>query len=377
MSADARTATSRRSGNPTARSRRLLAVAAVGVLGLTACSSGSTDSASSGGNGDSAESAKLALVPGGPNVYFAPWEESASGAESEFGIDQVDYVVPPTQTFETAVQVSTLNSLASQGYNGLAVFPNGATAMQPTYQRISDRGVSIIDLAGCTQQPTPALFCLATDVTAAAKQQTELVIEEMGGEGNIVFLAGQPTDANTVQRQAGIEEAIAETNGAVTLLQVVSNIDSPTEAAPAIQSLLAGSADQIDGIISTSYYPSVAGAEIWSNNPQYQDIVFAAADAAPEVMAAVEAGAIFGTMWQNSSGQGTVAAFMLNEIVTKGCTVNESGPWTKTALTDRLIDSGYTFVTQENVGQYAGKTYGLPDITEELLQKAPEYLTCQ
>lgn len=353
-------------------------VGAVALMTTALLLAGCSDQPATGGDqgADGAKEAKIALVPGGPNVYFEPWEESAVGAQQEFGIAQVSYVVPPTQTFETAVQVTTLNSLASQGYNGMAVFPNGATAMQPAYQRIVDQGVSIIDLAGCTEQPTPALFCLATDVQAAAKKQTQLVIEKMGGEGNIVFLAGQPTDANTVQRQAGVEEAIAETGGKVELLQVVSNIDSPTEATPAIQSLLAAKADEIDGIVSTSYYPSVAGAEIWAKNPEYQRIVFAAADASPDVMDAVKSGAIYGTMWQNSSGQGTVAAYMLNEIVAKGCTIKEDAPWVTSALTDKLIDSGYTFVDASNVDQFAGKTYGLPEITEQLLDKAPEYLEC-
>lgn len=349
---------------------------AVAVTLLAGCSNATEDPSAGGANTGESTDANIALVPGGPNVYFAPWEQSAVDAQTEFGIGEVSYVVPPTQTFETAVQVTTLNSLASQGVNGMAVFPNGATAMQPAYQRIVDQGVSIIDLAGCTQQPTPALFCLATDVEAAAKAQTELVIEKMGGEGNIVFLAGQPTDANTVQRQAGIEAAIAETNGKVTLLQVVSNIDSPTDATPAIQSLLAGSADEIDGIVSTSYYPSVAGAEIWAQNPEYQRIVFSAADSSPEVMSAIQDGAIYGTMFQNSSGQGIVAAYLLNKIISDGCAVNESGPWKTSALTDRLIDSGYEFVDSTNVDDFIDQPYGLPEVTKQLLAEADDYLTC-
>jgi len=350
----------------------IAAIATTAVL-LVGCSA--TESPSSSGNSGGGK-ANIALVPGGPNIYFAPWEQSATDAQKQFDIAKVSYVVPPTQTFETAVQITTLNSLASQGVNGMAVFPNGATALQPAYQRIIDQGAKIIDLAGCTKQPTPALFCLATDVEAAAKTQTELVIKKMGGKGNIVFLAGQPTDANTVQRQAGVEAAIAETGGKVKLLQVVSNIDSPTAATPAIQSLLAGSADHIDGIVSTSYYPSVAGAEIWSQNSQYQRIVFAAADSSPEVMQAIQQGAIYGTMFQNSSGQGLVAAYLLNRIITHNCTVNAGGPWKKSALTDRLMDSGYQFVDSSTVADVIGKPYGLPEVTKKLLTEADKYLTC-
>ncbi|GAA2016175.1 substrate-binding domain-containing protein [Nakamurella flavida] len=377
---------------PRARRRNLavrtVAVSAAVAITLSACSSrtpaatgGGATGASSGGAASSAAGtaggpAKLALVAGGPNVFFDPWGESATTAKSEFGIPTVDYVVPPTQTFETAVQITTLNGLVSQGYNGLAVFPDGAEAIRPTYQRIADSGTKIVDITGCSKQPTAALFCVATDVEKAAYEQAKLVIEKMGGKGNLVFLAGEPTDPNTIQREDGINTAIGETNGAVTLLQVVAGIDSPSAATPAIQSLLAGKADQIDGIVSTSYYPSVAGAEIWQNNPQYQRIVFAAADNSPQVMDAIQSGAIYGSMFQDPLGQGIISADMLNQMITQGCTVNDSGPWTKTSLTDKLLATGFTFVDSSNVADFVGKNYGLPEETKKVQDTIPQFLNC-
>jgi ribose transport system substrate-binding protein len=285
------------------------ALAAAVAVGLAACAPRTPSAGAPAAGGQTGAPAaaqgpaKLALVAGGPNVFFDPWGESATTAKAQYQIPTVDYVVPPTQTFETAVQITTLNGLVSQGYNGLAVFPDGAEAIRPTYQRIAASGVSIVDITGCSKQPTAALFCVATDVRQAAYEQAKLVIAKMGGQGNLVFLAGEPTDPNTIQREDGINQAIGETNGAVKLLQVVAGIDSPAAATPAIQSLLAGSADQIDGIVSTSYYPSVAGAEIWQNNPQYRRIVFAAADNSPQVMQAIQSGAIYGSMFQDPLGQ--------------------------------------------------------------------------
>jgi len=350
----------------------VIVVSAALSLGFASSTSASGLSSS----GKTAQDAKIALVPGGPNVYFLPWKQSAVDAQKRFGINKVSYVVPPTITFATAVEITTLTSLVSTGYNGFAVFPDGATAMQPTYLRMARAGASIIDLAGCTKQPTPALFCLATNVEAAAVIQTKLVIKKMGGKGNIVFLAGEPTDANTVQRENGVKTAIAATHGAVKLLQVVSGIDSPAAATPAIQSLLAAKAAQINGVVSTSYYPSVAGAEIWSKNPQYQRIVFVGADNNPKVLKAIQDGAIYGTIYQNSSGQGIVAAFMLNKIIHDGCKVNAHGPWVKTALTKNLFPTGIQFINKSNVKQVIGKPYGLPANTVQLLAAGPKYLTC-
>ena len=37
---------------------------------------------------------KIAVAPGGPHPYFAPWEQAAADAKKDFGIAAVDYKVP-------------------------------------------------------------------------------------------------------------------------------------------------------------------------------------------------------------------------------------------------------------------------------------------
>jgi ABC-type sugar transport system substrate-binding protein len=142
---------------PRTRAMMIGATAVTAALLLAGCNA--TEDPSTAGGGDAkAGEANIALVPGGPNVYFAPWEQSAKDAQSKFKIGKVSYVVPPTQTFETAVQITTLNSLASQGVNGMAVFPDGATAMQPAYQRIADQGVSTSPDARSSPPPPSSVW---------------------------------------------------------------------------------------------------------------------------------------------------------------------------------------------------------------------------
>lgn len=346
-----------------------------GVLALVLAGCGSSTPNAAGGS-PSASTAKIALVPGGPNVYFKPWQAAGAAAQSKFGIKQVTYQVPPTPTFEPTVEINTLNSLVSKGFNALAVFPDGATALQPEYQRITGRNIPIIDLAGCTKTPTPALFCLATDVQASAYQETKVLIKAMGGHGNIAFLTGLLTDANTILREDGVKKAVNETNGAVKLVQIVSNIDTPSAAPPAIESLLASKGGQIQGMLSTDYYPSVAAASILSKNPQYRHILFIGQDNDPTVMNAIASHAIYGTMYQNSYGQGYLAAYMLNKIVSDHCTVNPNAPFKTTPQTNHFIDSGYFFVGQNDVQQYLGKPEDIPSTTQKLMSQMFQYLKC-
>ena len=318
---------------------------------------------------------KIALVPGGPNVYFAPWEAAAKAASKALGVT-VSYIVPPTPTFEPSVEMRTVESLVAKGYNAFAIFPDGEASIIPLYNRLKARGIPVIDLAGCTSDPTPALLCFGTNVEASAKYQTEVLTKAMGSKGNVAFLTGLLTDANTVLRENGVKAGIAETNGNVNLVQIVSNIDSPSAAPPAVESLLASKGSELTGMLATDYYPSVAAAAVLSKNPQFRHILFIGQDNDPVVMDALEKHYIYGTMLQNPYGQGIVAAQLLYKIMADGCTVNPNAPFTKLGNTTRFINSGYLFVSQELAKQYSGTMASIPAVTEKVLAETDKFLTC-
>ena len=155
---------------------------------------------------------KIAIVAGGPNVYFTTWGQVAQVMSKQLGVT-VTYVVPPTPTYDPSVEVSTIDSLVAQGYNAFAIFPDGESAIIPTYQRLVSRGIPVFDLAGCTTDPTPALLCYATNVKASATYETQVLQKAMGGSGNIAFLTGLLTDANTALREQGVNQAVAASGG--------------------------------------------------------------------------------------------------------------------------------------------------------------------
>src|ERR1700740_3653378 len=104
---------------------------------------------------------KIALIPGGPHPYFAPWEQAAADAKKDFGIAAVDYKVPAE--WKLSQQTEVMESLATQGYVGFGFFPGDAVGINSTLQELSSNGASSAALAGCTQDPTSASFCFRTD----------------------------------------------------------------------------------------------------------------------------------------------------------------------------------------------------------------------
>src|SRR5579871_4391306 len=78
---------------------------------------------------------KIALVPGGPHPYFAPWEQAAADAKKDFGIAAVDFKVP--SDWKLSLQTELLESLMTQGYNAFGIFPGDAVGVNTTLEELS------------------------------------------------------------------------------------------------------------------------------------------------------------------------------------------------------------------------------------------------
>ena len=200
-----------------------------------------------------------------------------------------------------------MESLATQGYVGFGFFPGDAVGINSTLQELSANGGVSAALAGCTQDPTKAAFCLGTDVYKAAYVGAQALIKAMGGKGRIVHLAGLVIDPNTKLRMAAIEKAVGETNGAVTLVQHITDLDAQEAADQKINALLGAQKDQIDGLIATAYIPSTVAAKALRNLGDKR-IKLIGMDDDKIVLDGIRDGFVAGTMAQNAYGQGYIGA---------------------------------------------------------------------
>jgi ribose transport system substrate-binding protein len=201
------------------------------------------------------------------------------------------------------------------------------------------------------------------------------LIKAMGGKGNVVHLAGLLVDPNTTLRVKAVETPVAETNGAVKLLQTIGDTDAQEAADQKINALLAAQKDQIGGMIATGYIPSVVASK---SLPTLGDkrIKFIGIDDDPIVLDAIKDGFVSGTMAQNPYGQGYIRAHALDLLANGTCTVNAAAaPWIKTPQTARFIDSGTMVVNTSNLNSYKDD---LKIITAEIQGKfKTTYLSCK
>ncbi len=317
-----------------------------------------------------ASDSMVALVPGGPHPYFAAWEQGGADATKQFGFKSADYKVP--QKWELAQQNQLLESLLSQGYNGFVIFPGDPVGSVSTVDELSSNGATVIAAAGCFKDPSSAAFCLGTDTGNSAYIGTKELARVMGtGKKRILHLTGFLVDPNTQLRIDAVKKAAEEAGNEV--VQVIADIDAPEPAEEKINAYLAAHANEVDGIISTAWVPSVVAANALRKIGDKR-IHMVAIDHDKVVLDAIKDGILDGTMIQNPYGQAYVGSYAVDKL-RSGCTVKADAPFKANALTTKFIDSGTAFIDASKVDTYVDT---MRDETKKLLASFDAtYLSCK
>ena len=241
---------------------------------------------------------------------------------------------------------ANVEPLAAQGYNGFALYPADASAANGLYEELVANGAYVVSYGAPTMTPTPASFCVATDVKQAAREATEALIGFMGGKGNILNVLELIEDPNTILRKQGIEEAVAQ-YPEVKIIQEIAGMESIESSTAKIQDALAARMDEIDGVICTGYTPTVAAATILAewNNAGNRRIRFVGMDTDPVVLEAISNGAIDATVSQNPYGHGYITCALLSHLL-DGWRANPDF---------YFVNSGTVLVTRDNVETFQGE----------------------
>ncbi len=366
------------------RTRLLSILALVLAIGLVAAACGDDDggttttAAGTTTTGAAIDPTKVAAVAGGPHPFFDPWGPGIDAAVADFSFAGGTYQFPPQ--WELTAQNNMVETLVAQGYNAFVIFPGDANGTNALLDELLAQDIPSIAGGGCTSEPSPAAFCIATDVGNSAYIGTKALIAAMGDictveePCQIVHIASRLVDPNTQARIAAVDRAVAETNGTVEVLQHLTDSDDQEAATEKVGAILAASGDEIDGMISVAYVGSSVAATLLRNLGDKR-IKMIGIDDDPEVLSAIEDGFLVGTMSQNPYGQAYLGSWVLDQI-RHGCTVKDDAPF--------LIDSGTFLITADgaNVGDVpstaiADYVQKRVDITNELMASfEANYLNC-
>jgi len=311
---------------------------------------------------------KVASVAGGPHPFFDPWGPGTDAAVKDFALAGGTYEFPPA--WELTAQNDLVETLVAQGYNAFTIFPGDANATNTLMDELLANGIPSVAAGGCTTEPSPAAFCLATDVGKSAYIGTKKLIEAMGDKCTvadpcqIVHIASRLVDPNTVARIQAVNTAAAESGGTVKVMQHLTDSDDQEAATEKVGGILAANGPDIDGMVSVAYVGSSVAATLLKNIGDGR-IKFVGIDDDQAVLDGIRDGYVVGTMSQNPYGQAYIGAWVLDQI-RQGCSRKADAPW--------FIDTGTFLIDKSNLETYQDQRV---QITQDLLSTFKDkYLDC-
>ena len=262
---------------------------------------------------------------------------------------------------------ANVEPLAAQGYKGFSLYPADASAANGLYEELVQNGAYVVSYGAPTVLPTPASFCVATDVKQAAFEATEALIGFMGGKGQILNVLELVEDPNTILRKEGVEAAVAKYPD-VEIIQEIAGMESIETSTAKIQDALSARIEEIDGVICTGYTPTVAAATIlseWNQVAENKRISFVGIDTDQVVLDAIRRGDIDATVSQNPYGHGYITCALLKYLL---------DGW-KPNPDHYFVNSGTVLVTKDNVDTFQDDvmaiTHGIMGELESKYLKAP------
>lgn len=294
-----------------------------------------------GESGQTGNKKKIVWYGAMVHPYIAEVEKGVVGYERDTGtVIKRQIGQELTQDNENA----NVEALAAQGYKGFSIFPADASAANGLYEELVQNGGHVVSYGAPTVLPTPASFCVATDVKKAAMEATEALIGFMGGEGNILNVLELIEDPNTILRKEGVEAAVAK-YPQVRIIQTIAGMESVETSTVKIQDAFAAKVKEIDGVICTGYTSTVAAAMIlgeWNQTPGNKRIRFVGIDTDQVVLDAIRSGAVDATMSQNPYGHGYITCALLSHML-DGWRSNPEY---------YFVDSGTILVTKDKVDTF-------------------------
>lgn len=288
---------------------------------------------------------QFAIVYGGAHPYFDPYEPGAKAAAKDLGIPE-PYIVSP-QAWDQTEQNQVLDGVISKGAKGIGMFPSNASTSNIQISKMVSDGIPVVTLGGSPAEPSDAEFCFATDVGASVAFGTQKLIDKLKAnglkKGNIVHLCSSLGDTNTKKRQAAIQRVLSmPQNYGFVLYQELADTDAIEPAEEAISIMFASYITEVDGIICTGYVNAQVLAKTMMKMNEKR-VVAIGIDDSQDVLDAIDAGVMYGTMTQNPWGMGYVGIYAL-KLIRDGYTYKKDKPF--------FVDSGYFLLTKEGLDTY-------------------------
>ena len=272
--------------------------------------------AGNGGSEDGTESEEIVIgmtVPGMQFPFYVIMGDEAQMKADELG---VKLIIHDSQN-QSSNQVSAIENFAAQQVDGILVTPMTSESQVPAIEAALNAGIPVatVDRKANTDK---VLVHVGADNVEGGRAAARYIIEQLGGEGNVIQLEGTPGASPAIDRRSGFDEVIAESRVKILVSQTAEFtraqgqrvMENLMQAYPDFDGIFAANDEMIIGAIEAM---TLAGIDPASK-------VTVGFDATPDAFTYIEDGTLDATIDQFPGDQAREALQILYDYITAGKT---------------------------------------------------------
>jgi ribose transport system substrate-binding protein len=284
---------------------------------------------------------KITLVQGvkGDEFYIS----MACGAGQAAKERGAELTVDGPQKFDATLQTPLLSAVVQSKPDAILIAPNDRTAMIAPIQEAINAGIAVFTVDTFIEAPI-ALANIASDNVEGGRMAGKALAELIGSKGSVYVTNVKAGISTTDQRQQGFEEEIKNYPD-IKYLGAEYNNDDPTTAAAQTSAILQANPD-LAGIFGTNLFGAEGAATAIKEAGKSGMVKIVGFDAGPKQVQDLKSSVVDVLIAQHPYDIGYTAVNMAVDYLN-----------TKEVPTEKVVATGYTVVTRDNVDQPDVKRY--------------------
>lgn len=266
------------------------------------------------------------------HAYATPANEGVAAAAAEAGVELTTLY----QEFNPEEGVSQLNTCISQSPDGIILWPLDAQAYLPGLAQAQEAGIPVVLINTPMGAEAEAFIASFTgpDVVEEGELAAQVLHEHLGGEGDIVIIAGQAGNPTTTGRTDGFTAELEALGSNLNVLQVVNADFDQQKAFEQSGPLITQFGDGIDAVYANDDTMALGFIDAWTESGRSLDTLPPIVGINGQVQAfdAIRAGTWLATIVQSPFLDGELALNTVVDVI-DGETVDKRIPLPLTVVT--------------------------------------------
>lgn len=158
----------------------------------------------------------------------------------------VEDVIIQNAGLDVNAQIAQIRNMINAGVDCLIIDPNSETALNPVIEEAVAQGILVV----CVDQPvtSESAYNVVIDQVTWGANLAQWMVDQLGGQGDIVIVEGLAGHPANVNRMRGMEEVLAANPGINVLTKVNGNWDQASSQQ--VMSDLLATYPELDGVLT-------------------------------------------------------------------------------------------------------------------------------